>query len=240
MSKKIKRIELIDGLRGFAVVLMVAHHMLYNLVVFFGAPRWFFTNPVFDILQPLFAGLFIFLSGVSSRFSRDNVGRGAIALVLAMLITYVTYQMDMPIWFGVLHLLGFSMLFFGVTQKFWDIVPRIISPVIFIALIIVGGLARSHYDFTSTNPVIRDLLSISGWSQPGFRSFDYFPLVPWIFVFLLGTWAGLYIRDRKLPKWFYKMKPPIFPQVGRKALLIYMLHQPVLYGIVMLAIRIRS
>ena len=229
-----KRIELIDGLRGLAVTLMVIHHLLYNLVEFLGAPSWFFSNPVFDFLHYVFAGLFILLSGISSRFSRGNVERGAIAIVLSVLITYVTYRMEMPIWFGVLHLLGLSMLLFGLTQKLWDLIPRKAAPVIYITLIILSALATARVDLISENVWLRDVLSILGWPQPGFGSYDYFPIFPWIFVFLLGTWVGIYIADRRLPGWFYEVKPPVFPKIGRKALLIYILHQPVLYAIVLL------
>ena len=62
------RIELMDALRGLAVCLMVLHHFLYDLCEFLGAPWWLFTNPVFDVLHYFFAGLFIFLSGISSDF----------------------------------------------------------------------------------------------------------------------------------------------------------------------------
>jgi len=234
MKEKKKRIEIIDALRGLAVVLMVIHHLLYNLTAFLDAPEWLFTNPVFDILHYIFAGLFILLSGVSSRFSRGNVERGAIVIVLAVMITYVTNRMDMPIWFGILHMLGISMIFFGLTQKLWDAIPRKVAPFIFIPLIAASALAKTYIPLTSENIWLKDALSILGWSQPGFRSFDYFPLLPWIFVFLLGTWAGIYIKERKLPKWFYEIKPPIFPAIGRKSLLIYILHQPVLYAIVMI------
>ena len=232
MKEKKKRIEIIDALRGLAVVLMVIHHLLYNLTAFLGAPEWLFTNPIFDILHYIFAGLFILMSGVSSRFSHGNVERGSIVIVLAFLITYVTTRMEMPIWFGVLHLLGFSMLFFGLTQKLWDAIPKTASPIIFIMLIIASALVRVYIPITSENVWLCDALNVLGWPQVDFQSFDYFPLLPWIFVFLLGTWAGIYIRDRKLPDWFYEAKPPVFPAIGRKALLIYMLHQPVLYAIV--------
>ena len=97
------RIELMDALRGLAVCLMVLHHFLYDLCAFLGAPWWLFTNPVFDVLHYFFAGLFIFLSGISSDFSRSNLKRGAKAMALALGITLVTYFMDMTIVFGVLH-----------------------------------------------------------------------------------------------------------------------------------------
>lgn len=233
MEKNKDRIEIIDGLRGLSVILMVIHHLLYNLAAFLNAPWWLFTNPIFDFLQYIFAGLFIFLSGVSSRFSRSNIKRGLIALALAMGITVVTNIIEMPIWWGVLHLLGFCMLFFGLTRVLWDLIPKNAAPVIFIALIVATALARSYASPTPEQTVPGIIVSILGWRQTGFRSFDYYPILPWLFVFLLGTWAGIHIRDRKLPERFYEQKVPCFPVVGRKALLIYILHQPILYGIIM-------
>ena len=232
MKQKKKRIEIIDALRGLAVVLMVIHHLLYDFVDILGAPKWLFTNPVFDVLHYMFAGLFIFLSGLSSRFTRSNIKRGLIAIALSAGISAVTYFMDMPIWFGVLHLLGFSMLFFGLTRKLWDLIPKKAAPVLFIVLIIAGALATKYLSPGSDNVLIRATLWVLGWSQPGFISYDYFPLLPWLFVFLLGTWAGTYVTERKLPEWFYDKKIPVFPPIGRKALIIYILHQPVLYGLV--------
>ena len=229
MTDSKKRIEIIDALRGISVSLMVIHHLLYNCVYFLGGPEWLFTNPVFDVLHYMFAGLFILLSGISSRFSRSNVKRGLIALSFSAGITLVTYFMDMPIWFGVLHLLGFSMVFFGLTSKMWDIIPRKTASFLFIALIAVGALATARLEPISEHPFWGVCLSLLGWPQTGFESYDYFPLLPWIFIFLLGTWAGLYIIERKLPARFYEAGFPVFPAIGRKALLIYILHQPVLY-----------
>jgi len=221
------RIEIIDALRGLAVVLMVIHHFFYDCVEFLDAPRWLFSNPVFDILHYIFAGLFIFLSGISSKFSRGNIKRGLKVIAVAAAISLVTHLMDMPILFGVLHLLGFSMLFYGLTRKLWDAIPKKAAPVIYIAGIVGGALATTHIRFDSRN------IWMFGWTAPGFVSYDYFPVLPWIFVFLLGSWAGYYIIERKLPGRFYEARFPVFPSIGRKALLIYILHQPVLYAIVM-------
>jgi len=233
MKEKKKRIEIIDALRGFAIILMVIHHALYNLATFLDAPWWVYSNPVFNALQGFFIGLFLVISGVSSRFSRGNVERGAIVFVIAMLITYVTVRMEMPIYFGILHLLGFLMIFYGITRKLWDNIPRKIAPFIYIVLIVAGTLVRVYLSPSSENPVISDLLSVLGWYQPGFTNFDKQVILPWIFVFLFGTWAGEYIREGRFPTRFYEIKIPFFPFVGRHALLIYVLHQPVLYGITM-------
>ena len=233
MEEKKSRIEIIDALRGLAVTLMVIHHALYNMAAFLDAPWWFYRNPVFDVLQALFIGLFIVISGISSRFSRGNVERGSIVIVISVIITYITVRMDMPIYFGILHLLGLLMIFYGLTRKLWDKIPGKAAPVIYIVLIVASVLARVYLSPTSGNPVIRDLLSILGWRQPGFVSYDYQTILPWIFVFLFGTWAGQYIRDGKFPSRFYEVKVPFFPLVGRNALLVYVLHQPVLFGITM-------
>jgi len=233
MEAKKRRIEIIDALRGFAVTLMVIHHGLYNVAAFLDAPWWLYRNPVFDVLQALFIGLFIVISGVSSRFSRGNVERGSIVIVISVVITYVTVRMEMPIYFGILHLLGFLMIFYGLTRKLWDRLPKKAAPVIYISLVIASALARIYLSPGSNNQVVRDILSVLGWRQPGFVSFDYQTILPWIFVFLFGTWVGEYIIEGKFPSWFYKIKVPFFPFIGRNALLIYVLHQPVLFGATM-------
>ena len=236
MEEKKKRIEIIDALRGFAVTLMVIHHALYNLAAFLGAPWWLYKNPVFDVLQALFIGLFVVISGISSRFSRGNVERGSIVIVIAVLITYTTVRMEMPIYFGILHLLGVLMIFYGISRKLWDNIPDKAAPFIYIGLTIAAALARSQFSPVSDNPVIRDLLSVLGWRQEGFINYDNQHILPWIFVFLFGTWIGKYIREGRFPSKFYEMRVPVFPFIGRNALLVYVLHQPVLFGITMLIV----
>lgn len=216
------RIELMDALRGLAVCLMVLHHFLYDLCAFLGAPWWLFTNPVFDVLHYFFAGLFIFLSGISSDFSRSNLKRGAKAMALALGITLVTYFMDMTIVFGVLHLLASCMLLFGLTRGFWEALPAWVLPVLCLALIFLTAPCAGGV--TTQTPH----LWLFGFTTPDFASADYFPLLPWFFVFLLGTWAGRYVKAGRLPQWFYTARAPRLALVGRHALLLYVLHQPAL------------
>ena len=226
-----KRIASIDALRGLAVVLMVIHHFLLDLVVLCGAPGWLFSNPVFDFLHYIFAGLFIFLSGVSSRFSHSNLARGAKCFLIALAFTFVTSLpiIDEPILFGVLHLLGFSMLFYGVFGKVLDkILPRALMPFLYAALLVGSAILVEHTDIGGA----ARYLFMFGWMYPGFYSADYFPIFPWLFVFLLGTWAGIYIKERRLPERFYTFDCPLLPAVGRHALIVYIVHQPVFYGLI--------
>lgn len=229
---KRKRIGSIDTLRGLAVCLMVIHHFLYDLVWLLGAPGWLFSNPVFDFLHYLFAGTFIFLSGVSSRFSRSNVRRGLIVFGIALAMSVVTMLpiVNNPIRFGVLHLLGVCMALFGATQPYIDRIPRRWQWLLFVFLFFLSMWAIRNVNVGEYAYIIWPL----GWTYPGFHSSDWFPLFPWMFVFLLGTWAGLYVVERSLPKRVYTFTIPPLASVGRVSLWVYVLHQPVLYGIVML------
>lgn len=110
----------------------------------------------------------------------------------------------------------------------WEALPAWVLPLFCIVLTI---LTAPCADGVSTQT---PHLWIFGFTTPDFVSTDYFPLLPWLFVFLFGTWAGRYVKDGRLPQGFYTLKAPHLALVGRHALLIYLLHQPVLYGAVRL------
>jgi uncharacterized membrane protein len=119
------------------------------------------------------------------------------------------------------------MILYGLTQKLWDRIPERIAPVLYLLLLFASSAALS---FVKTDA--RWLWPI-GITYEGFYSADYFPIFPWIFVFLLGTWLGKLVVERRLPETVYTVSPPFFPSVGRHAFLIYLLHQPVLYALTM-------
>ncbi|MDR3277852.1 MAG: DUF1624 domain-containing protein [Oscillospiraceae bacterium] len=230
---KKERIELIDALRGLAALLMVIHHALFDLVEFLGAPEWLFSNPVFNFLHYIFAGVFILLAGVSSRFSHSNLKRGGLTALAALAVTGASYLVGEPIKFGVLHLLASCMLLYAARRRPYGGEPFKLAGVAYVLLIVLSALAVRYM------PIHFAGSWILGWTGTGFYSADYFPLLPWVFVFLLGAWAGYYVRERRLPEWFYTLKIPFFPSVGRKSLFIYLAHQPALYGLVLLILHAR-
>lgn len=245
-----KRIDAIDALRGLAVILMVIHHFFRDLIDLCGAPEWLFTNWVFTPLHYVFAGTFVFLAGVSSNFSRNNLARGVKCFALALAMTFVTSLpvINAPIRFGVLHLLGICMIFYALSQKLLDKIPRKIQPFLYTGLIVLTVvliygpdeeiLIRFYKTLTPEQEAFwgdaAQYLYIFGFPAADFWSADYFPLFPWLFLFLLGTWAGGYVKERRLPKAFYDFTCPVLPAVGRHALLVYVLHQPVMYGAILL------
>ncbi len=235
MKQKKERIELMDAARGLSLILMVVHHFFYDLVVFAGAPRWLFWNPAFTVGHYIFAGLFILLAGASSNFSHSNTVRGFKTLGIALVITLVTTIMNVTIVFGVLHLLGTCMLLYGLTRRFWEGVDEK-CPWLVPALSAAGVLATTR--LTNGYPTSTPHLWMFGLVTENFRSADYFPLLPWVFVFLLGTWVGKYIRAGRMPRRFYEAKAPRLAAVGRQSLLIYVVHQPVLYALTMLGLQI--
>lgn len=117
---------------------------------------------------------------------------------------------------------------FGLTRGFWEALPAWVLPVLCLALIFLTAPCADGV--TTQTPQ----LWLFGFTTPDFASADYFPLLPWFFVFLLGTWAGRYVKAGRLPQWFYTAKAPRLALVGRHALLLYVLHQPLLYALTML------
>lgn len=219
------RIQSIDAIRGLCVVLMCIHHFLFDLVVFCRMPQSLFSNPVFNVLHFIFAGTFIMLSGVSSRFSASNVKRGAKVIACALIITLVTWFIKMPVIFGVLHFLGVSMILYGLGHRLFERLARCpVTPAVYAVLIALTAPLANGIRVKS------GMWWMFGFIGDGFASNDFFPLLPWFFAFLIGAWLGGYIKAGRFPKRFYTISPPVLPAIGRRALIIYMVHQPVLYA----------
>lgn len=241
MEQPKQRVWLIDEIRGLAILLMVVYHFFFDIVVLYGVDIPAFYSPAMNIIRDLFAGLFIFISGTACRFSRSNLKRGVQCFAFGMIMTYVT-AIVMPsetILFGILHLLGVCMLLFAFTERFLDKVPLWAGIGACILLFAVTcGMKNGYFGiaglFELPHP---EALLESGLFFPfgiigkGFASADYFPLFPWLFVFLAGTFFGVPVKAGKMPPFFYKKHLPPLAFVGRHTLWIYLLHQPVLMGI---------
>ena len=70
-----------------------------------------------------------------------------------------------------------------------------------------------------------------GFPSEDFYSSDYFPVFPWIFLFFFGVFLGEFLRYKGVFEWMSRKRPGTLAFLGRHSLCIYLLHQPVLYGV---------
>ena len=156
-------------------------------------------------------------------------------LACGLLVSNVTFLMvhfemaddSMLIYWGVLHLLGFAMLTYGIFKYF----PTWALGILAILILIIGYQLEGY--------MAENLwFCWLGLTPPGFVTADYFPVFPYLGWFLLGIVLG---------RTLYKKKKTLLPMVpanilpiralsfcGRHSLWIYLAHQPILYGIMML------
>lgn len=241
-----RRVALLDELRGLFILLMVFYHGCYNLVEIFRLDMPFFYSLPMRFLQLLIAGDFIFISGCVSRYSRSNLKRGLQTFGCGMVLTVATFFVipDQIILFGVLHLLGFSMVFFALTRKILDRLHPTLGLLVFTALFLgtyfVSAGLIGFPPFAAPLPqalYTTKFLFWLGFPGPGFFSSDYFALLPWLFFFLAGTYCGVFLKAGRFPAWVYRPHVGWLAKVGRHTLIIYLLHQPVLYGVMTLLFR---
>ena len=237
-SARSGRVPLLDELRGLSILLMVLYHGAFDLIAFCGVSIPLYDAPLLQrFFQPLFAGLFILISGAACRYSRSNPRRALLTLGCALAVTLVTLAVspDFPDLWGILHLLGSCMLLFPLIRPLLDRLP----PGAGAAL--CGGLFllfyRLPYGALGIGPLtlpLPDSLYQTAWLYPlglpasAFASADYFPLLPWAPLFLAGACLGRPLREGRLPPGFYRSRCRPLAAAGRHTLWIYLLHQPAL------------
>ena len=233
------RIWELDALRGVCILCVIVVHFLFDLSFFGGLdltlPAWY----VF--IQEYGGAIFVVLSGVCVTLGSKSVRRGLIVFACGMLITAVTYGMyrlgmsgaDVVVKFGVLHLLGVCMLVYPAFKKLPPAALTVLGLVIAITgYAIRGVVVPQHWLF----PL--------GLTYEGFTSSDYFPLFPQLGYFLIGAAIGkTAYREKRtfLPGAFQQTTVArFFCWCGRQSLFIYLLHQPIVYGLLELVLLLRG
>ena len=250
MENQTRRINLLDELRGFAILAMLVHHSFLDIGTVLGL-SWGYD--IFDklcVLQPVFWAIFIIISGICTRLSRNAVKRGLIVLASGIAITLVTVFV-LPrfgitggeIYFGILSCLGTCMIITGLLmpliEKSNAVIGMIICAVLFAVFYTVSahslcfGLIKLPDVLYKTN-----YLMPLGFYSETFESADYFGLLPWFFMFLFGAFFGKYAKGGAFPEWTYKKHSKFLSFIGRNSLWIYLAHQPVIYVILYIVAQI--
>lgn len=227
---KKERIWELDALRGVCILAMVGIHLVYDLNSLYARQ----PGALFSLVQQWGGGIFFLLSGISVTLGRHPLRRGLSVLGCGLLCTAVTAALytlgfgdkGILIWFGTLHCLGVCMLLWPLLRS----VPT--------ALLLAGGAVLTA---VGIKLLLRPVVG-SGWLlpvgilPPGFVTADYFPLLPFLGIFLLGACLGRRLYPGGMPRLRIPMPRPLglLCACGRRALPIYLLHQPVLTGFLFL------
>jgi len=225
----------LDLLRGIAVVMMIAFHTLYDLDYFCSPDLVDVHSGVLPLFAKATASIFLLLVGVCLNISsakaraggKDTVvrylRRGVRIFSWGMVVTLSTILLlgDGFVVYGVLHLIGISIILSYPFLK-----RSLIALLLGSAAISVGFWLRQ---FSFDSPWLLWL----GLVPRNFYSVDYFPLLPWSGVVLVGIFLGdlLYpegVRRVSLPDISARNPAKQICLVGRNSLAIYLLHQPIL------------
>ena len=217
------RIWQIDFSRGVAICLMASFHFVFDLNYYWDVPVSY-QNGFWYYVGKLSAVLFTFIAGVSASLSSHHIRRGLVVLGWGVVISLATYLLDPETYirFGILHMQGSCMLLFPLVKS--------LRPV-WLATIATTVFAAGKWTAELTGPAV--LLPL-GVMPTGFQSLDYYPLLPWASLFLFGAALGKVIFDAQ-PSQASSQSQPVwarpFSLAGRHSLAVYLIHQPVLIGL---------
>ena len=237
----------LDILRGGAIALMIFLHVLWDLDYFGIIP----LNHQIYQFQEIVPLTFFLLVGMclvvgknknlnktaleQKNYNKHLIARGIKIFGFGIAITIVTviFMPDRPIIFGVLHFIGLSIILSipFLKLKYYNI--------LFASLIIFVGILIGQYPIE--NPTVFHL--VLGFHQANIWGYtiDYFPLLPWFGVALLGIVLGdILYKDNKrrfnLPDLSKYRSFTTLSWVGKHSLVIYLLHQPVIAGVLFIFI----
>lgn len=255
--------HLIDAFRGFALLNMLFFHFYYDVYVIFGQDPDWYHYPAIRVWQQFICMSFLIVSGMSWHFSRNNLKRGIQLNLYGLLITAVTglVMPDQAVRFGILNCIGCCTLLMipvnkvcilagghhGTDPSSDNRLSNLLKAFcgLFSALLLFLFTRNVSDGYLSLAGLRIDLeeclysfrpMTILGFPYTGFRSSDYFPLLPWFFLFLFGYWLWEVISCSNRVMCALCTKVPVLSRLGQRTIWIYLLHQPLLYGMAYLLI----
>ncbi len=242
-----RRIHAMDEIRGFTVLLMVFYHAFYVGGFLFDVTLFQKLFLFFEPIQPFFAGLFVFICGISCHLSHNNFKRGLLLAGAAVLLSAVIWtaaywrilDSSSLIWFGILHCLAACILLYVLFFPTLRLLsPWVGLPLCLVLLVLCWHVPAAEGGFFGIRGWFEWSLPLAPTNTPWLYPFglcpitpcaDYFPLLPWFFCFLAGTYTGVWAKRGKFPRCLYRRRFSALSFMGRHSLLIYLFHQPVIY-----------
>ena len=227
------RYGLLDSIRGFALINMIIYHALWDIVYMFGVDiKWYYSKPGF-IWQQFICHTFIFLSGFCFSMGKNKLKRGLAVFASSIIISAVTllFMPESRILFGVLCLIGSCMLILIPFENLLKKINPYIGFIIFMTIfVLTKNIPDKSWEFGNL------FTAYLGFPHGSFRSVDYFPLIPWLFLYVGGLFMYMIFCKHNLLRFLSTIRIKPLEFIGRHSLLIYILHQPVVYGLLLLVL----
>ena len=230
----------LDALRGFAVLWMTAFHFAFDLNHSGYIQQNFYTDPFWTVQRTCIVGLFLFCAGFSQACAqaagqswRAFWRRWLQVAGCAVLVSAGSMLMFPKSWiyFGVLHGIAAMLLVCRLSASWgrW----------LWLGALVAIGLGLSGARLHGVWPEL-GVLNGKVWNWIGLISHkpiteDYVPLLPWLGMVWCGMATGQWLHRRG---WMERLSllpaPRALAWLGRWSLSWYMLHQPVLIGLLLL------
>ncbi len=229
------RLEKLDILRGVAIFLMVLFHLNFSLVYFGEIYILNFSYLFWWLLWKVSALLFIFIAGVSFFLAeqkyKDKVVEKyskmiIVLIIIAVWISLSTYLLfpEQYIRFWIIHFfaLSFFLLLFCRKFRYYNIL--IWATIVAIWIFFTWEVNNHYFIFL-------------GFTYPWFNSLDVYPIFPYFWVILFWYVTGLFLNDKKQLKILWTKEELswiflLFSKMWKKSLLIYLIHPPIITGII--------
>ncbi len=222
----------LDGLRGIALVAMAIYHFTWDLAYFHFVPGGVLRSTLFTVFGHAIACSFLAIAGFALAIAAQpqldltkflvRLAKIVIAALLVTVATWFAFPQSF-VTFGILHCIAAA---------------SVISLAFMLAPFWLTGLAGALVFIAGWVIELPAFDTVNGWLGLGVRvplTNDWRPLFPWAGAMLLGLGFGQWVLNRKM---FVRAMPPparLLQTAGRHSLIIYLLHQPLLFAMVWLA-----
>ena len=255
-KKESVRFHLIDALRAITMLSMICYHFCFDYFVIFGNDPFFTGHTASIIWQHSICCSFIIISGFVFPFGRRKIlRRGLIVNFFGLIVSAVTliFIPEEQIWFGILNLIGCSMLITYLYDRFlisklkYNTANHVRALIFWLILFILTKYIPNGYVGIRNRPFVmlpdslykNAFLIPFGFPTPDFVSGDYFPIIPWLFLYFCGYHLNEILISNNRFLDLAKKRIPMLSSLGKHSLLIYLIHQPICYAIAILLCQFR-
>ena len=249
-----KRLELIDSIRGITIISMIGFHASW-IANYFGL---FISSELmnsfgFYVWERTICISFIFISGFVFSLGKCHMKNGILILGLGVGITVLSllFAYDIRDIFGVLWILGLSPLLMIIPDRIVQNrvknlkIIALFLLVIFTILFVVSFNINHGYlwlfgiKYMLPRSLYKGIfMTFLGFQEPGFYSVDYFSVIPWFFLYVMGYSAQKLLYGTKFYANILTIKIPIINKIGKHSLLIYLIHPVVIFVVMFILAKI--